>query len=79
MGRGLGEAGLAAESRPHPQLQRPQDPRESDPSVRRSRDPPVDTRTRPWRHCRHCSASVSSPRTWPGPEVRLPKAPNRSR
>lgn len=72
MGRGLHGAWPAAASLPHPQPQRPPDPRESDPSAQRSWDPPSNLRTWPWRHCRHCSTSVLPPHTWRGPEVRHP-------
>lgn len=76
MGSGLDGAWPAVASLPHPQPQRPPDPRESDPSAQRSWDPPSDFRTWPWRHCRYCSASVSPPRTWRGPEVRRPQTPD---
>lgn len=76
-GRGLGEAGPAVSSRFHPQPHRhpPPDLRESDLSAPQNWDSPSEARTRPWRHCSHCSTSVSLPRTWRGPEVRRPQAP----
>lgn len=37
--------------------------------------PSLQLSDRPWRHCRHCSASVSPPHTWRGPEVRRPQTP----
>lgn len=74
-GRGLDGAWPAVTSRPHPQPQRPPDPRESDPRAPRSPDPPSDARTRPWSHCCHYSASLSPPRTWRGLEVRRPLTP----
>lgn len=76
-GRGLGEAGPAVSSRfdPQPHRHPPPDLRESDLSAPQNWDSPSEARTRPWRPCRHCSASVSPPRTWWGPEVRRPQAP----
>lgn len=46
--------------------------------ARWSPDHPSDTRTWPWRHCRHCCASVLPPRTWRGSEVRRPQSPSLS-